>query len=199
MRAVNTWTFSNNSSRDVDSGVVNFDDVGRPEPEPAVSEVETLLGFLNFQRATLKWKCAGLGSDGLNVSVGVSTMTLGGLLKHMTFVENEWFWRWLGDNERLEPWLSIDWEQQPDWEFTSACEDSPDILRKNWESSVMLSNQQIEKFLSEGGLDGLALRTWPSGESPSLRWILVHMIEEYARHNGHADLMREDVDGQTGE
>ena len=199
MRAVNTWTFSNNSSRDVDSGVVNFDDVGRPEPEPAVSEVETLLGFLNFQRATLKWKCAGLGSDGLNVSVGVSTMTLGGLLKHMTFVENEWFWRWLGDIERLEPWLSIDWEQQPDWEFTSACEDSPDILRKNWESSVMLSNQQIEKFLSEGGLDGLALRTWPSGESPSLRWILVHMIEEYARHNGHADLMREVVDGQTGE
>jgi uncharacterized damage-inducible protein DinB len=179
--------------------VVNFDDVGRPEPEPAVSEVETLLGFLNFQRATLKWKCAGLGSDGLNVSVGVSTMTLGGLLKHMTFVENEWFWRWLGDNERLEPWLSIDWEQQPDWEFASARGDSPDILRNNWESSVVLSNQQIEKFLSVGGLDGLALRTWPSGESPSLRWILVHMIEEYARHNGHADLMREVVDGQTGE
>jgi uncharacterized damage-inducible protein DinB len=199
MRAVNTWTFSNISSRDVDSVVVNFDDVGRPEPEPAVSEVETLLGFLNFQRATLKWKCAGLGSGGLNVSVGVSTMTLGGLLKHMTFVENEWFWRWLGDNERLEPWLSIDWEQQPDWEFASAFEDSPDILRNNWESSVVLSNQQIEKFLSVGGLDGLALRTWPSGESPSLRWILVHMIEEYARHNGHADLMREVVDGQTGE
>jgi uncharacterized damage-inducible protein DinB len=179
--------------------VVSFDDVGRPEPEPAVSEVETLLGFLNFQRATLKWKCAGLGSDGLNVSVGVSTMTLGGLLKHMTFVENEWFWRWLGDNERLEPWLSIDWEQQPDWEFSSARGDSPDILRINWESSVVLSNQQIERFLSVGGLDGLALRKWPNGESPSLRWILVHMIEEYARHNGHADLMREVVDGQTGE
>lgn len=63
----------------------------------------------------------------------------------------------------------------------------------------MLSNQQIEKFLSVGGLDGFALRTWPSGEPPSLRWILVHMIEEYARHNGHADLMREVVDGQTGE
>ena len=179
--------------------MVNFDDVGRPEPEPAVGELETLLGFLIFQRATLKWKCEALGTEGLNVSVGVSTMTLGGLLKHMTFVENEWFWRWLDDNDRLEPWLSIDWEQQPDWEFTSARQDSPESLRNNWEASIVLSNQQIEKFLANGSLDGLALRKWPSGESPSLRWILVHMIEEYARHNGHADLMREVVDGQTGE
>jgi uncharacterized damage-inducible protein DinB len=179
--------------------VVNFDDVGRPEPEPAVGELETLLGFLNFQRATLKWKCEALSSEGLNVSVGVSTMTLGGLLKHMTFVENEWFWRWIGDNDRLEPWLSADFEQDPDWEFTSAVHDNAETLMANWAASVQLSESILDDCLHAGGLDQLAKRKWPSGESPSLRWILVHMIEEYARHNGHADFIRESIDGSVGE
>jgi hypothetical protein len=57
----------------------------------------------------------------------------------------------------------------------------------------------LGEFIASGGLDRLALRTWPNGESPSARWIVVHMIEEYARHNGHADLLRESIDGETGE
>ena len=179
--------------------MANIDDVGRPEPEPAVNEVETLRGFLNYQRATLKWKSEGLTKNQLNVNVAKSSITLGGLLKHMTFVENEWFWRWIGDNERLEPWLSTDFAKEPDWEFTSASDESVATLMSNWQASVDLSESIIDRCLLAGELDQLAKRKWPSGESPSLRWIMVHMIEEYARHNGHADFIREAIDGQTGE
>ncbi len=179
--------------------MVNIDDVGRPEPEPAVSEVETLRGFLNYQRATLKWKSEGLAQDELNVSVAKSTVTIGGLLKHMTFVENEWFWRWIGDNDRLEPWLSTDFEKDPDWEFASAVHDDAETLMANWVASIQLSESILDDCLQSGGLDQLAKRKWPNGESPSLRWILVHMIEEYARHNGHADFIRESIDGSVGE
>ena len=179
--------------------MANIDDVGRPEPDPAVNEVETLRGFLNFQRATLKWKCAGLGRSQLNIAVAKSTITLGGLLKHMTFVENEWFWRWVGDNDRLEPWLSANFAVESDWEFTSAADEPVETLMSNWLASCELSESVLDVCLKVGGLDQLAKRKWPSGESPSLRWILVHMIEEYARHNGHADFIRESIDGETGE
>ncbi len=179
--------------------MANIDDVGRPEPEPAVNEVETLRGFLNYQRATLKWKSEGLAQDQLNVSVASSTVTIGGLLKHMTFVENEWFWRWIGNKDRLEPWLSTDFEKDPDWEFTSAKHDDAETLMANWVASIQLSESILDDCLQSGGLDQLAKRKWPNGESPSLRWILVHMIEEYARHNGHADFIREFIDGLVGE
>ena len=177
----------------------NVDDVGRSEPEPAANEVETLRGFLNYQRATLNWKCKDLAKDQMNISVAKSAITLGGLLKHMTFVENEWFWRWIGDHDRLEPWLSADFARHPDWEFESAKGESIEDLFANWNASVALSEQVLSEALVAGGLDQLAKRKWPNGESPSLRWILVHMIEEYARHNGHADFIREAIDGQTGE
>ena len=179
--------------------MATIDDVGRPEPEPAANEVETLRGFLNYQRATLKWKSEGLTQNQMNVCVAKSAITLGGLLKHMTFVENEWFWRWVGDNDRLEPWLSADFTNEPDWEFTSASDESVETLVSNWKASIDLSESILEESLQTGGLDQLAKRKWPSGESPSLRWILVHMIEEYARHNGHADFIREAIDGSTGE
>lgn len=179
--------------------MATIDDVGRPEPEPAADEIETLRGFLNYQRATLKWKCAGLETSQMNIAVAKSTITLGGLLKHMTFVENEWFWRWVGDNDRLEPWLSANFAIEPDWEFTSASDESVATLMGNWQTSIDLSESILDRCLLAGGLDQLAKRKWPSGESPSLRWILVHMIEEYARHNGHADFIREAIDGQTGE
>ena len=179
--------------------MATIDDVGRPEPEPAGNEVETLRGFLNYQRATLKWKCEGLTKDQLNVDVAKSSITLGGLLKHMTYVENEWFWRWKGDNDRLEPWLSADFAKEPDWEFTSASDESVATLMSNWQASIDLSESILDRSLQSGGLDQLAQRKLPNGESPSLRWIMVHMIEEYARHNGHADFIREAIDGQTGE
>ena len=176
-----------------------IDDVGRPEPEPAVDETDTLLGFLDYQRATFEWKCRGLGAEGLATRVGVSSMTLGGIMKHLAWVEDHWFSFFLHDAERSEPWRSVDWSADSNWEWNSAAHDEPDELRRLWSASVDASRARVAEALSRGGMDQLARRTWDSGESPSLRWILVHMIEEYARHNGHADLIREAIDGSTGE
>jgi uncharacterized damage-inducible protein DinB len=175
------------------------DDQGRPEPPPAADEPSTILGFLDYQRATLAWKCSGLDTAGLTAKVGASSMTLGGLLKHMAYVEDDWFSRSLYGRDKAAPWDTVDWAADPDWEWHSAAEDTPEQLNALWEDAVVRSRALVAEALAGGGLDQLARRTWPSGESPSLRWILLHMIEEYARHNGHADLLRESVDGLTGE
>jgi uncharacterized damage-inducible protein DinB len=177
----------------------NLDEHGRPEPPPAAGEVDTLLGFLDFQRATLAWKCSGLDAAGLRAKVAASSMTLGGLLKHLALVEDGWFSRSLHGHERQPPWDTVDWAADPDWEWHSAAEDTPEQLFALWREAVDRSRRLTAEALADGGLDRLARRTWPDGTAPSLRWILVHMIEEYARHNGHADLLRESVDGQVGE
>jgi uncharacterized damage-inducible protein DinB len=176
-----------------------IDDQGRPEPPVAADEVDTLLGFLEFQRATLRWRCERLDSAGLRSTVGASTMTLGGLIKHMSWVEDYWFSRRLHGNEPASPWNAVDWEADRDWEWNSAAGDTPDELFSLWNESVARSRALTGTARSDGGLDRLAAQPWPDGTSPSLRWILVHMIEEYARHNGHADLLREIVDGEVGE
>jgi uncharacterized damage-inducible protein DinB len=175
------------------------DEHGRPEPPGAGDETATLLGFLDYHRATLAWKCTGLDSAGLNATVGVSSMTLGGLLKHMALVESDWFSRVLHERDPQPPWDTVDWDADRDWEWHSAVADSPEQLLSLWNDAVNDSRTLVAEALTIGGLEQLAKRTWSDGRSPSLRWILVHMIEEYARHNGHADLLRESVDGQTGE
>jgi len=179
--------------------MADLDEQGRPLPDLAVSEIDTLLGFLDFQRATLAWKCSDLDAAGLRATVGTSTMTLGGLLKHMAFVEDHWFSRYLHGNERSAPWDTVDWDAQPDWEWESSKQDSPEQLRTGWEDAVTRSRELVANALVTDGPGQLAKRTWPNGEAPSLRWILVHMIEEYARHNGHADLLRQRIDGVTGD
>jgi uncharacterized damage-inducible protein DinB len=179
--------------------MTDIDEQGRPEPPLAADEAATLLGFLEFQRATLAWKCAGLDAAGLSATVGASSMTLGGLLKHLAYVEDDWFSRWLHGRDRQAPWDTVDWKADPDWEWHSAAEDSPGRLHALWQDAVARSRSLVAKALADSGLEWQARRTWPDGRAPSLRWIVVHMIEEYARHNGHADLLRESVDGLTGE
>lgn len=171
----------------------------RPEPPLTGDEIDTLLGFLDYQRATLAWKCEGVDAAGLAATVAPSMMSLGGLLKHLAYVENEWFSRWLHGHDRRAPWDSVDWKADRDWDWDSAANDSPQQLFALWNDAVILSRTLAAQSIAEGGLDQLAKRTWPTGEAPSLRWIVVHMIEEYARHNGHADYLRESFDGQTGE
>src|SRR4029453_9174408 len=83
--------------------MTDLDEFGRPEPPLAGDEAATLLGFLDFQRATLAWKCAGLDADGLRATVGPSTMTLGGLLKHLAYVEDDWSGRWVWGGARDAP------------------------------------------------------------------------------------------------
>jgi uncharacterized damage-inducible protein DinB len=179
--------------------VTDLDEQGRPEPPLAADETATLLGFLDFQRATLAWKCAGLDATGLGAKVAASSMTLGGLLKHLALVEDDWFSRWLHGRDQGPPWDTVDWKADRDWDWHSAAEDSPEQLFALWQETVARSRSLVTEALADGGLEQLAQRTWPDGRAPSLRWILVHMIEEYSRHNGHADLLRESVDGLTGE
>ncbi len=176
-----------------------LDEHGRPEPPLVAGETTTLLGFLDYQRATFAWKCSGLDTDGLSVPVGASSMTLGGMLKHLAWVEAYWFaWR-LHGKDPLSPWNAVDWDADPDWDWHSAAGDTPEQLRTIWQAAVTHSRSLVAEALTNGGLDYLAKRPWPAGSAPSLRWILVHMIEEYARHNGHADLIRESIDGEVGE
>jgi uncharacterized damage-inducible protein DinB len=179
--------------------MAEIDDHGRPEPPLAADEAATLLGFLEYQRATLLWKCAGLDENGLRSTVGASSMTLGGILKHLTYVEDVWFSRWLHGREPQPPWDTVDWDTDPDWDWHSAVSEDPGQLHAAWASTVARSRVLTKESLEGDGLGGVARRRWPDGRAPSLRWILCHMIEEYARHNGHADILRESLDGSTGE
>jgi uncharacterized damage-inducible protein DinB len=179
--------------------MTDLDEQGRPEPPLAAGEAATLLGFLEFQRATLAWKCAGLDAAGLGATVGASSMTLGGMLKHLAYVEDWWWSEWLEGREPGPPWDTVDWDADPDWDWHSAAGDTPGQLVALWRDTVARSRSLVAEALANGGLEQSARRTWPDGRAPSLRWILCHMIEEYARHNGHADLIRESVDGLTGE
>jgi uncharacterized damage-inducible protein DinB len=179
--------------------MTEIDEHGRPEPPLAAGETATLLGFLDYQRATFAWKCSGLDAAGLRATVAASSMTLGGMLKHLAYVEDWWFSQVLYKQDSVPPWDAVDWKADPDWDWHSAGGDTPGQLRALWQDTVARSRSLVTQALADGGLGQLARRTWPDGRAPSLRWIVCHMIEEYARHNGHADLIRESVDGVTGE
>jgi uncharacterized damage-inducible protein DinB len=172
------------------------DEYGRPEAPLSGTEIETLLGFLDHQRATLAWKCAGLDDEQLRRPLHPTSMTLAGMLKHLARVEDNWFSDVVGEGEPLEPWASMPWAAE--WENCAG--DSGEELRLLWATRVHASQQVVAAQLAS---DSSALDAthpaWGGQGRPSLRWVLVHMIEEYARHNGHADLLRESIDGQTGE
>jgi uncharacterized damage-inducible protein DinB len=176
-----------------------IDDHGRPEPPLRADELGTILGFLEYQRSTFAWKCSGLDSAALGETVAASTMTLGGMMKHLAVVEDYWFSQWLRGRDPQPPWDSVDWDRDPDWDWHSAAADTPEELLALWRDAVTRSRSMVEESLAEGDLGQMPKRSWPDGTAPSLRWIICHMIEEYARHNGHADIIRESVDGLTGE
>ena len=178
---------------------VIIDEFGRPEPPVHADEVTTLLAFLEYQRATFMWRTDGLGSEQLAHTVASSAMTLGGMMKHLALVEDYWFCRVLMDAPDVAPWASVDWSIDRDWDWHSAADDSPLALVALWSATVERARVNVAEMVALEGLDARARRPFDDGTAPSLRWIVCHMIEEYARHNGHADLIREDIDGVTGE
>jgi hypothetical protein len=177
----------------------NDSDVILREPPMAGNELDTLLGALERQRGYVAWKCGNLDAAGLRATLGPSTMTLGGLLKHLALVEDDVFSVRLYGRPRRPPWDGVDWDADPDWEWRTAADDSPEQLMTMWRESVARSRALVAEAVADGGLDRLAGYTWPDGRTPSLRRLLMDMIEEYARHVGHADLIRESVDGLVGE
>lgn len=159
-----------------------------------------LRSYVAFLRDSLRMKAEGLTAEQLNARHEPSELTLGGLLKHLAFVEHWWFSCVLRGTEFGEPWASVDWDADEDWDHHSAAEDSPAELFALYDATIAESDRITEQALATPeGLETLALRH-PRDEKPvNLRYVLLHMVEEYGRHTGHADLIRESIDGATGE
>ena len=176
-----------------------------PPWEPPVSgtEVDHLVGALDRQRATFRWKADGLDAEGLNAKIGASTLTIGGLLKHLAVVEDEKFAVWLSGDPLGEPWISMGGPPSEDnadvWIFTTAADDSPEALYALYDGAVQRSHQRLAVALANGGLGQPLHIDFGAFGRPSLRRMLFDLLEEYGRHTGHADLLREAIDGRVGE
>ena len=165
----------------------------RPDPPYIGDERATLVGFLDFQRATLEWKCDGLSDEQLRQRpLPTSAMSLIGLVRHLSDVEQNWFHISLdGQDPALHYWNRGPDLRDLDWEVDTA--DVAESFRI-WRTEVERSRRIVAESESlDRSFDH------PYDGRVTLRWILTHMIEEYARHNGHADLMREAIDGAVGE
>ncbi|MEV5671644.1 MULTISPECIES: DinB family protein [Streptomyces] len=165
----------------------------RSAPALDAAERTMLEGWLDYHRATLAMKCAGLTDAQLReASVPPSEFTLLGLVRHLAENERGWFREVLA-GEELPPIYGT--EEDPDGEFHVTEEDTWEEARTTWETEIEAARANAAKL----GLDGLSAGVGKAGKPFTLRWIYTHMIEEYARHNGHADLVRERIDGATGE
>jgi uncharacterized damage-inducible protein DinB len=166
--------------------------VDRPDPPDLAGERATLTGFLDFQRATLEWKCSGLTGEQLaRRSVAPSAMSLLGLVRHLTDVERHWFRRVVGGADAAP----LHWHDSGDTDWAGAEPSGAAAAWAAWRAEVEHARALVAAAPS------LDVAVGPlRGRGPwSLRWVLVHMVEEYARHNGHADLLRERIDGAVGE
>ena len=175
--------------------------ISRTDPPLQASEVDTLRAYLDYHRDTLLMKTEGLSQEQLAQPHPPSALTLGGLLKHAALNDDWWFCRVFGGRETEPAWVPEGaFDDDEDWELHSARDDSPDELRRTFAEARAAADAAIDRGLAEGGLDAPSARPSRREGTPiSLRWILLHMIEELARHNGHADLLREAVDGQVRE
>ena len=141
-----------------------FSSVELIDPPHVGSEHEILTGFLDYQRAVLQRKADGLDAAQLDQRLEPSTMTLGGLLKHLAYVEDWWVNQVLADNPAPEPWASVDWKADGDWEWHSAVDDTPEQLRAMYDETVATSDRIIREALARpDGLKTRSRRTLPRG------------------------------------
>jgi uncharacterized damage-inducible protein DinB len=169
------------------------------EPPLAGTEVEHLLGALGRLRATFRWKADGLDDDALRSRPLPSAMSLGGLLLHLAVAEDHMFLTKLRGERVDEPWSSMGHDGSNEWEFSHCDTMSAAELYAAYDEAVERADERIEAALAEGGLDLVAHVDDGNGNHPRLRRLLFDMLEEYGRHTGHADLIREAVDGRVGE
>jgi hypothetical protein len=168
------------------------------EPPLAGTEVEHLTGALDRLRATFRWKADGLDATGLATTVGASRLSLGALLKHLALVEDYTFTAKLRGESPGEVWSDYDAEVD-DWDFVSAADETPEALYARYDEAVARSRSRLTSALADGGLDQPIALTGPADEPVALRRLVFDLVEEYGRHTGHADLLREAVDGRVGE
>jgi hypothetical protein len=168
------------------------------DPPLAGTEAEAVLGALDRMRTTFRFKADNLDAAGLSLRIGASALTLGGLLKHLALCEDYKF------TTRLtgEP-LGAPWEDMPsdddEWEFTSAIDDKPEELYALWDGAVARSRARLDVFLAGDGFEKPVNMAGMDGQQGNVRRLVCDLIEEYGRHTGHADLLREAVDGVVGE
>ena len=153
---------------------------------------------MDRMRATFRWKVDGLGRDGLTRRLGASPLTLAGLLKHLAAVEDHKSTVVLDGSAMAGDWADNGWDDDPDWEFTSAAQDAPEELYARYDGAVERSRARFATAVA-GGLDRDTTLHDGEGRHASLRRLLHDLVEEYSRHTGHADLLREAVDGRVGE
>lgn len=174
--------------------------IERPEPAFSNDEVAMLRGFLDHYRATIRLQASGLSAAQLDQSLPPSDLTLGGMLKHLAFVEDYWFSYNLMANDPAPPWDTAPWSDDRDWDWHSAAGTSHAELDALLVEAIERSDRCLDEALAaDPELDRPVARVRPpeKGENATLRWVLVHMVEEYARHAGHADLIRQSIDGAT--
>jgi uncharacterized damage-inducible protein DinB len=173
-----------------------------PDPEllPTADEAATLQSFLDYYRSILIRKAEGVNEQQARQTLGSSELTLLGLVRHMAEVERGWFRRRFMDLEA--PFLycgDADAGGDPDGDFHPSPTDTMEAALAALQAEIEFAR----RCTAGVAMDTLAIADPPwnriAGWRPTLRWILVHMIEEYARHCGHADLLREAVDGATGD
>jgi hypothetical protein len=169
------------------------------EPSATAGETELLLFALERSRAQFAWKSGGLDAAALRRPQPPSTMTLGGLLKHLALVEELYTIDFTG-RAPGPPLDAPEAATDPDWVWRSAADDPPEYLYELWHTAVARSRAAMAETLAGGGLDQPAkYRADDAGVDPNLRRIVVDLHDEYARHVGHADLLREAIDGLVGE
>ena len=168
----------------------------RLDPAPNGSEPDLITQFLDFLRETMLAKADGLTREQLARTHPPSALSLAGLLYHLALVEEDWAEvRFLGLPDR-EPWAGVDWDADPNWEFRTATQLEPAELIGRYRLACERSRAVVAEATD---LEQLSVRAMRDGRHFSLRWMLLHLIEETARHAGHADLLLEAIDGTVGE
>lgn len=168
----------------------------RTEPDLGGTEAQLLGAYLDYQRETVLGKTEGLDQGQMARPHPPSGLTLSGLLYHLALVEENWMEvRFAGVPER-EPWRSVDFDADPNWEFRTAAEVEPEQLRRRYRDACSRSREVVSHT---SGLDQLSTLRVRNGHRFSLRWVPLHLLEETARHAGHADFLREAIDGSVGE
>lgn len=169
------------------------------EPSPTAGEAEMLLFGLDRARRTFAWKTGGLDAAGLGKPLPPSRMTIGGLIKHLALIEDYYTAKWITGEPMTAPWDQADFDADPDWEWRTGASDPPEELYALWFAAVRRTQAAIGKALAQAGPEQPTRWVTAAGESPNLRRLLVDLHEEYSRHLGHADLLREAIDGLVGE
>ncbi|WP_159794811.1 mycothiol transferase [Puerhibacterium puerhi] len=162
-------------------------------------EATMLRGFLDHHRQALRWKTAGLSAAQLAtpLACGATTgyLSLGGMLKHSAHVEDYWMSYVLRGAARRAPFDAAPWDDDPEWEWRSASADTPAALRAMYDEAVAASDRLTDEMLA--GPDGLDTMAAHGRPVCSLRWVLLHLLEEYARENGYAAVLREAIDAEA--